>query len=276
MVMISPSASSPALSTVEDNGLFFRSAPSDLAQGAAIAKILMEKGLTSAAITYTNNDYGKGLADVIENTYKELGGSVTISIPHEDGKGDYGAEVGSLAQAGGDILVVVGYPDQGGKGIIQASLDAGAYDQFFLPDAMIVPALAEAIGPDLNGSIGTVPGIKSAENDKFKQMMTDAGFEPGAYTGESYDAVALMAFAMQAAGSTSSSDYKDKVFEVANAPGEKILPGELAKGLEILAAGGDIDYVGATAIELIGPGETAGNYAEILVDNQEFTEVAYH
>ena len=50
--------------------------------------------------------------------------------PHEDGKGDYGAEVGALAQAGGDILVVAGYLDQGGKGIIQSSLDAGAFDHF--------------------------------------------------------------------------------------------------------------------------------------------------
>ena len=33
MVMISPSATSPGLSTAEDNGLFFRTAPSDARQG---------------------------------------------------------------------------------------------------------------------------------------------------------------------------------------------------------------------------------------------------
>ena len=52
---------------------------------------------------------------------------------------------------------------------------------------------------------------------------------------------------------------------VANAPGEPILPGELAKGLEILAAGGEIDYIGGSAVELIGPGESAGNYRQIEV-----------
>jgi branched-chain amino acid transport system substrate-binding protein len=82
-------------------------------------------------MTYTNNDYGKGLADSIESNYTNAGGKVTISTPHEDGKGDYGAEVGALAQAGGDILVVAGYLDQGGKGIIQSSLDSGAFDHFF-------------------------------------------------------------------------------------------------------------------------------------------------
>ena len=41
------------------------------------------------------------------------------------------------------------------------------------------------------------------------------------------------------------------------------LPGDLARGLELVAAGTDVDYVGATAVELIGPGESAGNYREV-------------
>ena len=51
--------------------------------------------------------------------------------------------------------------------------------------------------------------------------------------------------------------------DVANAPGEKIMPGELAKGLELLAEGKDIDYVGATSVELVEPGESAGVYREV-------------
>ena len=63
--------------------------------------------------------------------------------------------------------------------------------------------------------------------------------------------------------------------DVANAPGEKIFPGELAKGLKILADGGDIDYVGASAVELIGAGESAGNYREILVKGGENTTARF-
>ncbi|MDH5453374.1 MAG: ABC transporter substrate-binding protein, partial [Paracoccaceae bacterium] len=124
IVMISPSATSPGLSTAEDNGLFFRTAPSDARQGEIVTAILGERGVKSVALTYTNNDYGKGLADSIQTSFEAIGGKVTINIPHEDGKADYSAEVGSLASAGGDILVVAGYLDQGGKGIIQASLDS--------------------------------------------------------------------------------------------------------------------------------------------------------
>ena len=72
--------------------------------------------------------------------------------------------------------------------------------------------------------------------------------------------------AMQAAGSKDSNDYKERVMNVANAPGEEIGVGELAKALQILKDGGDIDYVGATGVELVGPGEAAGNYREINYD----------
>ena len=97
----------------------------------------------------------------------------------------------------------------------------------------------------------------------------------GPFAPESYDAAALIMLAMQAAGSTDPQVYKEKVMMVANAPGEQIFPGELDKALEILAGGGDIDYVGATAVELIGPGESAGNYRQIHIEGGVITTTKY-
>ena len=275
VVMVSPSATSPALSTIEDNDLFFRTAPSDARQGEVVADILTEKGMMSAAMSYVNNDYGKGLADSIKANFESRGGKITISAAHEDGKGDYNAEVAALAQAGGDILIVAGYLDQGGKGIIQASLDTGAFDMFFMPDGMIGDALPAAIGPDLNGSIGTVPGTDSPGAAKFSDMAKAAGFAAGPFAPESYDAAALILLAMQSAKSSDSQVFKSHLMKVANAPGEKIFPGELAKGLKYLRQGLSIDYVGASAVELVGAGESAGNYAEIEVQGGKNVTVGY-
>ena len=275
IVMISPSATSPALTTVEDNGLFFRTAPSDARQGKIVAEILMDRGFKSAAMTYTNNDYGKGLADSIEANFTAAGGTITTNAPHEDGKADYNAEVASLAQAGGDILIVAGYLDQGGKGIIQASLDNGAFDMFYMPDGMIGDSLPEAIGPDLNGSIGDVPGTDSPGAATFETMASDAGFKAGPFAPESYDAAALIMMAMHKAGSTDSQTFKSHIEDIANAPGEKIYPGELGKALDLIAAGKDIDYVGASAVELVNGGESAGNYREIEVQNGKNVTVKF-
>jgi len=271
IVMVSPSATSPALSTAEDDGLFFRTAPSDARQGQVVADILGERGIKSVAITYTNNDYGKGLADSIQAAFEAAGGSVTINTSHEDGKADYSAEVGALASAGGEVLVVAGYLDQGGKGIIEASLDTGAFDVFELPDGMIGDSLIAAIGDGLNGSFGQHPGTDSAGAGLYSDMAKAAGFDgTSPFSPESYDAAALIMLAMQAAGSSASADLKGHLLEVANAPGEKIFPGELAKGLKIIADGGDVDYVGASSVELIGGGESAGNYREVDVKDGKF------
>ena len=275
VVMVSPSATSPGLSDAEDNGLFFRTAPSDARQGAVMTEVLMEQGLKEVALTYTNNDYGKGLADAFQAEWEAAGGTITITAAHEDGKADYSAEVGALAAAGGERLVVAGYVDQGGSGIVRAALDSGAFDTFHFPDGMISAQLAENFGDEIEGSTGQHPGTDSPGKELFAGLVGDAFDSTSPFTPESYDAAALMMLAMQKAGSAEPGDYKDHIMDVANAPGEQIFPGELAKALEIIKGGGDVDYVGASAVELIGPGESAGNYREIVIEGGEITTAQY-
>jgi len=274
VVMVSPSATSPALSTIDDKDLFFRTAPSDARQGEVLASILKDKGIESVAVTYTNNDYGKGLSDAFISNFEAMGGSITINAAHEDGKGDYSAEVGALAAAGGDLLVVLGYADQGGKGIIQSSLDTGAFDTFAMGDGMYADALLADLGGDLEGSIGSVPWSQGEGADAFTSVTEAAGVNgDSSFTRESYDAAALIALAMQAGGEASREAVAANLLAVANGPGEPILPGELAKGLEILKSGGQVDYVGATNVELIGPGEAAGTYREYVIEGGAYGTV---
>jgi len=269
VTMVSPSATSPGLTSLADNGLFFRTAPSDAKGGQVLAQVALDRGLSSVAVTYTNNDYGKGLADVFEASFTSGGGTVTAVASHEDGKADYSSEVGVLGSAGGDALVVIGYLDQGGKGMIQASLDSGSFDLFVLSDGMIGQSIADAIGADLNGSFGTLPGTQSAGATKFAEISGDID-ATAPYAGESYDAAALIALAIQAGGSADRSSIVANIKGVANAPGEQILPGELAKGLSILSSGGEIDYQGATDVELSTFGDAAGSFKEMEVKGGTF------
>jgi branched-chain amino acid transport system substrate-binding protein len=275
IVMISPSATSPALSTADDHDLFFRTAPSDAREGEIAAQIMMEHGIKSAALTYSNSDYGKGLAEAIQSSFEAAGGKITISAAHEDGKADYSAEVASLASAGGDILIVAGYLDQGGAGVIRAALDTGAFSLFELPGGMIGDNLTKNIPEGLNGSFGQVPGSDSP-GMKILADASGGNFDVNSpYTPESYDAAALMMLAMQAANSTKSADYGPKIMDLANAPGEKIYPGELGKALQLIKEGKDIDYEGASGVELIGPGESAGHYREIEIKDNKIETVKF-
>ncbi len=271
VVMISPSATSPGLTTLDDKGIFFRTAPSDARGGQILADITKDRGINSVAITYTNNDYGKGLADVYEAAVKAHGITVSTVTAHEDGKADYSSEAATLASAGGDALAVIGYLDQGGKGVIQASLDAGSFDTFILSDGMIGQSIIDAIGSDLNKSFGSLPGSTGKGAGVFAEVAKTSGIDSsGPYTGESYDAAALIVLAMQAGNSADRASIAKNVMDVANAPGTKIYPGELKKGLDLLAEGKKINYEGATGVNFTDVGEAEGSFLEKEISGGKF------
>ena len=271
VVMISPSATSPGLTDLNDNGYFFRTAPSDARGGQILADITKDRKVKSVAITYTNNDYGKGLADVYKAAVEAHGIKVTTVAAHEDGKADYSAEVATLASAGGDAVAVIGYIDQGGKGIIQASLDSGAFDKFILSDGMIGDSLTDNFGKALNKSFGSLPGSTGKGAGVFADVAKAGGIDSsGPYTGESYDAAALITLAMQAGGKADRATIQQNVMAVANAPGKKIYPGELGKALDLLAKGKAVNYEGATGVEFTDVGEAFGSFLEKEIKGGKF------
>ena len=271
VVMISPSATSPGLTDINDRGYFFRTAPSDARGGQILADITKDRGVKSVAITYTNNDYGKGLADVYSAAVKAHGIKVTTVAAHEDGKADYSSEVATLASAGGDAVAVIGYLDQGGKGIIQGSLDSGAFDKFILSDGMIGDSLTDSFGKALNKSFGSIPGSTGKGAGVFAKVAKSAGIDSsGPYTGESYDAAALITLAMQAGGKADRNTIQKNVMSVANAPGTKIYPGQLKKALDLLAKGKAVNYEGATGVEFTEVGEAFGSFLEKEIKGGKF------
>jgi len=271
VVMISPSATSPGLTTLDDKGYFFRTAPSDARGGQILADVTKDRKIKSVAITYTNNDYGKGLADVYKAAVEAHGIKVTTVTAHEDGKADYSSEVATLASAGGDAVAVIGYLDQGGKGIIQASLDSGAFDRFILSDGMIGQSLVDAFGKDLRKSFGSMPGSTGKGAGVFAGVAKAAGIDSsGPYTGESYDAAALIVLAMQAGNSADRASIAKNVMDVANSPGTKIYPGELKKALDLLAKGKKVNYEGATGVIFNSIGDAEGSFLELEVKGKKF------
>lgn len=270
IAMISPSATSPHLTNIYDNNLFFRTSPSDKTQAKILAETMINKGIKSAAVTYTNNDYGRLLAENFKYNFKLMGGMVTIILAHEDGKNEYSQEVEKLSNAGGEALVVAGYLDQGGGYIFRTSLKMNAFKKYVLPDGMIGDSLISSLDTELPNSFGILPAFEPIGHKMFKSATTQKGIKTGPFSGNTYDAAALMLLAMQAAGSDKSNKYKNFIVDVANAPGIKIYPGEIKKGLKLLIDGFDIDYVGVTGVELDTLGDALGFYEELGIKNNQF------
>jgi branched-chain amino acid transport system substrate-binding protein len=91
VTLVSPASTSPAITSLNDNDLVFRTTPSDLYQGSVMGRLLRSKGIKSIAITYVNNDYGKGFADALAAAFSAAGGKIAANEPHEEGKADYRA-----------------------------------------------------------------------------------------------------------------------------------------------------------------------------------------
>ena len=271
IVMISPAETSASLTTLDDKGFFFRTTPSETRGGQILADITKDRRVKKVAISYTNDDYGKDLSRAYKTAIEDLGLEVTIIASHEDGKEDYSSEVATLASAGGEAIAIIGYPNKGGRGIIQASLDSGAFNKFILSDRMINQSLLDEFGNQIKKSFGYVPGSSGKRAGFFDRVAKEGGIDISyPYTGESYDAAALIVLAIQAGGSADSISISKNIMDVANEPGVKIYPGEIKKGLDLLSKGKKINYEGATGVSFNELGEAKGSFLELEIKNRKF------
>ncbi|MCV0393916.1 MAG: ABC transporter substrate-binding protein [Rhizobiaceae bacterium] len=277
VVLVSPAATSPALSDLDDNDLVFRTTPSDAYSGEVLARLLRDKGHDNIAITYVNNDYGKGFAEALQGSFEELGGTVAANEAHEDGKADYRAEIGSLASSGAQMLVVLAYVDGSGQTIIRQALESGDFAEFAGGDGMIGDSLVTAIGEGkLDGFIGTKIGSSETPGTAiYAEAATAAGLDPAAsFAAQAYDAAFLLALAVQKKGSGDREGLSEALREVASAPGETILPGEWEKAKQLLADGQDINYEGASGShEFDEKGDVPGVVIETVIEGPGFKDI---
>ena len=276
VVQISPSATAPALTTLDDKDLVYRTAPSDAFQGVKLGDLLMQKGIKDVAVTYVNNDYGKGLNDVFVEQFKKNGGTVSADVSHEDGKADYRAELGQLAAGGSQALVIIAYVSGSGQTILRQAVESGDFDKFIGVDGMIGDAIATGLDPkQIEGMIATRAGAYTgASADAYKKLATDAGQNPDAtYAPQAYDAAFLLALAVQKNGSAQREGLAQALRDVAGPPGETVRPGEWKKALELLAAGNEIDYDGASGpMDFDEAGDVTGIINEVDFVNGAFVD----
>jgi len=265
VVLISPASTDPAIPALDDNDYVFRTVVSDVVQGRVMARLALILDYKKVSVIYVNNSYGKGLADAFKENFEEYGGQVLTMVAYEENKPSYRGEVDNLMAEIPDAIVVISYPVDGNKQIVEA-VEAGYEGEFIFSDGMkgegVAPGpacqSAEAPGP-IEGTYGTV----AAAGFKADQFDADfnAAFEPSTvpYNYQAYDAVMLIALAMVRAGEGTGPAIRDNLRAVANPPGEEVFYGELGKAIALLKAGKEINYQGvAGLVDFTDAGDVAG------------------
>ena len=247
-VLVSPASTSPALSSLDDNDLVFRTTVSDAFQGVILAQLANELGYENVATLYINNAYGEGLSTVFAETFESLGGTVSASVPIEGGQASYTSELRQASQGGATVLMAMSYPETAGV-YLREAVEGQFFDEFMFVDGTKNQEMFDSLGADnFEGNYGTAPGAPGTPSQTtFKELYSSKlGGEPSSlFISEAFDATTILALAIAEAGSEDGDDIKAAIRKVANAPGEKVGPGDLAKALQLIGEGKDIDYVGA-------------------------------
>lgn len=278
VLQISPTATSPDLTTLNDNDYVFRIVPSDTYQGIVLAKLVLDQGIKSVALTYANNDYATPLATGFAEAYKKGGGIIAAEVKHEEKQQSYVAELGTLAKDKPEALVVIAYSGDSGTTIVKEALENGLFSRFIGTDGLRDNKLIETIGADnLKTSFFTSPSAPESDATKKFDELYSASYQTPTdkiFIGQTYDSVILAALAIEKAGSTDRTKVRDALREVANAPGEKVMPGEWKKAKELIKSGKDIDYLGATGeMEFDSSGDIPGVIGHFVVDGNGYKQI---
>ncbi|MDB5522326.1 MAG: Hydrophobic amino acid transporter family, amino acid-binding protein [Rhizobium sp.] len=276
IVVISPAATSPAITGLKDNDLVFRTAASDEYQGQALARTLLERGVKEVAVSFVNNDYGKGLAEAFKAEYEGKGGVIKGYAAHEDNRSSYRSDLAELSSGGAKTLVLFDYGDAAGLTILREAIENGFFENFVGGEGMRTSAPIKAIGAEnLANFLASAPvGSKSDALEVFSKAIRDAGGDPdGSWVTNSYDAVFLMALAIEKAGGDKSK-VAQALRDITKGDGEAVLPGEWTKAKELIKANKPITYKGASGpLDFDKNGDVSGVYALFKVNGDRYEVV---
>jgi ABC-type branched-subunit amino acid transport system substrate-binding protein len=255
VIMISPASTSPmitALPADQGKDFLFRTCPSDALQGVVAGQVAAKKYKT-ISILYVNNPYGQGLAQWFTESFEKSGGKVLASVPHDEKAAEsYTAELKKALEGNPDALAAYSYPEHA-KIYLKEAIEFFDFKSFFFCDGTKSEDIIKALGAEnLEGMIGTAPGTVGGKSTELFVTAFEKEFgekPPLPFIDNAYDGMAvigLAAYAAQVKGlDLTAENIRDQLRDVANPPGEVILPGEFAKAFDLLKQKKQINYEGA-------------------------------
>jgi len=247
VVQISPANTSPDFTDYEDDGYYFRTAPSDVLQGRILGNKIVNDGKTDVAILYMNDAYGTGLEENLKASLEDGGASVVGEEIFEPASTDFTSAIQALLATNPDALVVISFDE------IKTIAEQLAGQGFDFTKLYGVDGNYGVIGEadtnvDIAGAQFTNPGVLATDDfqAKLQDLVADQGGDPltvFSYAAEAYDATVLSALAALKGGATDGATIKDNLKDVSEG-GDKCE--SFADCAKLLAddADANIDYDG--------------------------------
>jgi ABC-type branched-subunit amino acid transport system substrate-binding protein len=284
------SASNTALTFTNNdyNGLYFRTAPSDILQGPVLAETVVGDGNSSPAILARADDYGQGLMDAVVEALQDQGADIADQITYDPEAASFEAEVNQVAGSGADSVILISF-DEGAQ-ILASMVEQGlgpANMPVYGADGIRSNDLAGLVDPNdpavLDGMRGTAPGADESEAEEgtgfLARFQEETGLDDTTYAAEAYDCTVIVALAAEIAGTDDAQAIAAEMISVTEEGGEECSSFEDC--VEFARNGEDFTYVTASGIVLTttdgGNGEPdSGTYEVWEIDeNGEVQSVEF-
>lgn len=265
VLQCSGSNTAPTFTEYEDDGLYFRTAPSDALQGPVLAETIIGDGHSRVALMGRADDYGQGLVEATSAALSESGAEVVAEVIYDPEAATFSAEVEQVASANPEAVVVISFDE--GVQIIQELIEAGfGPDQVgvYGADGIRDAELSASIDPGnpnvIDGFKGTAPD--TAVDEEWTQRFEE--FAPGTdtiFSAQVFDCVTLVALAATVAGSTEGDAMAAEIVGLTQGDTECTGYEECA---QLLEDGESIDYQAASGFDqFTDAGEPNGGLYEI-------------
>ena len=249
VIQFSPANTSDAFSTYDDNGLYFRTAPSDVLQGEVLGNLIAEDGNQTLGMIVLNDSYGTGLAKYVTEAFEAAGGTVVAAPTYNTGDTTFDAQISEVLAADPDAIALITFAEV--STIIPNIVSDFPAEKLYFVDGNLANFGDEFAEGTLTGAKGTLPGLSvdtlgdfTSALDAFLEAEGSAALDEYSYAAESYDAVILLSLAALAAGSTEGADIAAKLQEVSGGSGDGETCTTFAACADIILDGGVADYDG--------------------------------
>ncbi|GGI48141.1 branched-chain amino acid transport system substrate-binding protein [Agromyces flavus] len=245
VVHFSPANTSPDFTDYEDNGLYFRTAPSDLLQGEVLGNLIAEDGASTLGLLVLNDPYGTGLAGALKETFESAGGEVVAEELFNTGDSNFDSQLSAINAANPDAVAVITFDES--KVVVPALVGSGyPGSQLYFVDGNLKDYSADFAPGLIADAKGTLPGPKLEDDFRERLLEVDPALTDFSYGPESYDALMLIAMAAYAANSVEGTDIGEYLQQVSGGSGDGEKVTSFADAAALLAEGQQVDYDGAS------------------------------
>ncbi|HYN33219.1 MAG TPA: ABC transporter substrate-binding protein [Ilumatobacteraceae bacterium] len=267
-IHFSPANTSPDFTEYDEDGLYFRTAPSDVLQGRVLADLMIEEGVTTATFMALQDPYGEGLLKYSTEPFADQGGEIVEQFTYDPQAAEFSAEVDKVVSGDPEALVIIGFEET--AKILTSLFEAGytpeSGKKIYLVDGNVGNALGAALpAGSMEGIRGTLPAAEITGDFKDRLLEVDPELIDFSYGPETYDAVIIVALAAQIAGTDDPAAVAGQI-NGATRDGEVCTT--YADCVALIDAGTDIDYDGPSGPQSFGPeGEpTEASFAILTYD----------